>query len=144
MRKRILIVEDNSDLLELLRLSFKAAGFSIATATNGIDAIKKTRSLNPDLILLDLILPELDGFAVCEILRKDPETVSVPIVVLTGLSSQFTRYAGLESGATEFVTKPMSPDHLVVKVKRLLSERAAAAKREKAAAAELSHATAKH
>jgi DNA-binding response OmpR family regulator len=143
MRKKILIVEDNSDLLELLRLSFKAAGFSIATANNGIDAIKKTRSLNPDLILLDLILPELDGFAVCEILRRDPETTGVPIVMLTGLSSQFTRYAGLESGATEFVTKPMSPEQLVGKVKGLLSARAATAKREKAAAAELSHASVK-
>ncbi len=72
MRKKILVVEDNTELLELLRLNLKAAGFAVATATNGIEALKKAHSLSPDLVLLDLVLPELDGFAVCETLRQRP------------------------------------------------------------------------
>ncbi len=120
MRKKILIVEDDTDLLEMLRLSFKGAGFSIATATNGIEALKKVRSLRPDLVVLDLVLPELDGFAVCEILRKDGATSTVPVIMLTGLSSEFTRFAGLESGATDYVTKPVTPTELVSKVNHWL------------------------
>ncbi len=116
MRKKILIVEDDTDLLEVLRLSLKSAGFSIATATNGIEALRKARTLTPDLIVLDLVLPELDGFAVCETLRKDHATASVPIIVMTGLSSEFTRLAGFESGATDYVTKPFIPSELVSKI----------------------------
>lgn len=116
MRKKVLIVEDDTDLLEILRLSLKSAGFSIATAKNGIEALKKARTLLPDLILLDLVLPELDGFAVCETLRKDRVTASVPIIVVSGLASEFTRLAGFESGATDYVTKPFAPSELVSKV----------------------------
>ena len=86
MRKKILLVDDNEELLELLRLSFKDSGFSIVTATNGLEALKKARSLLPDLILLDLMLPEMDGFVVCETLRKDPATSAVPILILSGMS----------------------------------------------------------
>jgi len=122
MPNKILVVDDNTELLELLRLNFKGAGFAIATATNGIDALKKARALLPDLILLDLVLPELDGFAVCESLRQDPATASIPIIMLTGLSSQFSRIAGLESGANEYVTKPASPSRLISAVKALLRQ----------------------
>jgi DNA-binding response OmpR family regulator len=117
MRKKLLIVEDNTELLELMRLGLKQAGFTISTATNGLDALKKARSLLPDLIVLDLILPELDGFAVCEALKRSPDTSAIPIILLTGLSSEFTRYAGMESGADEYVTKPISPEQLVPKIK---------------------------
>ncbi len=126
MRKKILIVDDNADLLELLRLSFKEAGYSIATATNGIEALKKAASLAPDLVLLDLVLPEMDGFAVCETLRRSPATANTPILLMSGLTSQLSRLAGLESGGTDFVTKPVSPSELVSKTKRLLRPRRAA------------------
>ena len=125
MRKKILIVEDNTELLELLRSNLKLAGFSTITATNGIDALNKVRTVVPDLIVLDLVLPELDGFAVCESLRKDPTTSALPIIMLTGLTSEFTRYAGLESGANEYVTKPASPDHLVSRIQYWLQQRPA-------------------
>jgi two-component system alkaline phosphatase synthesis response regulator PhoP len=120
MRKKLLIVEDNTELLELLRLGLKQAGFSISTASNGLEALKRARSGSPDLIILDLILPELDGFAVCEALRKGTETSAIPIIMLTGLSSEFTRYAGMESGADDYVTKPASPEQLLPKIKYLL------------------------
>jgi DNA-binding response OmpR family regulator len=122
MRKKLLIVEDNTELLELFRLGLKQAGFSVSTATNGLDAIKKARALSPDLILLDLVLPELDGFAVCERLRHEPSTASTRIIMLTGLTSEFTRYAGLESGADEYVTKPASPDQLLPRIQHWLRQ----------------------
>ncbi len=122
MRKKLLIVEDNSDLLELLRLSLKSAGFSVATAPNGLEALKKARSLAPDLVVLDLVLPELDGFAVCEALRKDPGTSAIPILVLTGLSSEMARLTGLECGADEFVKKPVSPEQLLSRIRHWLKQ----------------------
>ena len=120
MRKKLLIVEDNTELLELLRLGFKQAGFSVHTAATGLEALKKARAMSPDLILLDLVLPELDGFAVCEALRRDAETAAIPIIMLTGLTSEFTRYAGMESGADEYVTKPASPEQLLPRIKHWL------------------------
>lgn len=122
MKKKLLIVEDNTELLELLRLGFKQAGFSVSTAANGLEALKKARSVSPDLIVLDLVLPELDGFAVCEALRKGEETSTIPIIMLTGLTSEFTRYAGMESGADEYVTKPVSPDQLLPRIKHWLRQ----------------------
>ena len=122
-KKKILVVEDQTDLLELLRLQFKEEGFAIATATNGMDAVRKARSLVPDLILLDVMLPELDGFAVCELLRRDPATSGIPVIMVSGLPGQLPRCAGIESGATDFVTKPVSPADLVIRVKDVLSKR---------------------
>jgi two-component system, OmpR family, alkaline phosphatase synthesis response regulator PhoP len=124
-RKRILVVEDEADFLDMLRLRFKEEGYAIATARNGIDAVKKARSLLPDLILLDVMLPELDGFAVCEILRNDAATATIPVIMVTGLCGQMPRCAGIESGATDFVTKPTSPDEIVLKVRERLRDRVA-------------------
>ena len=120
MAKRILIVEDNSELLELLRLSLKQAGFKVLTASNGVSALESARSAAPDLVVLDLVLPELDGFAVCEILRREPATSAIPIVILTGLSTEFGRLAGLASGADEYVMKPVGAEMLISKIKHLL------------------------
>src|SRR5258707_9238674 len=122
MRKKVLLVEDNVELLELMRLNLKQAGFSIATARNGIEALKKARSVVPDLVVLDLVLPELDGFAVCETLRRSKETADLPVIMLTGLTSEMTRFAGLESGANEYVTKPVSTHHLVSRIKHWLRQ----------------------
>jgi DNA-binding response OmpR family regulator len=122
MRKKILIVEDNSELLELQRLTLKEAGYITVTASNGLEAIKKARTIAPDLILLDLVLPELDGFAVCESLRQDPATANIPIIVLTGLNSNFTKFAGLEAGADDYVMKPASLPQLVSKIQHWLAQ----------------------
>ena len=122
MRRKILVVEDDPDQLEIISLSLKAAGFAIGTAANGTDALVKTRSISPDLIILDLMLPGLNGFDVCESLRRDPATASVPIIILTGMRTQFGRFAGLESGANDFLLKPFNPDQLVSKVEKLLNQ----------------------
>ena len=122
MRKKILVVEDNSELLELLSLGLEQAGFSVAAASNGIEALKAAREIAPNLILLDLVLPELDGFEVCASLQRDAVLASIPVIILTGLSSEFARFAGLECGAVEYVMKPINLERLVSKVRRLLSQ----------------------
>ena len=120
MRKKILVVEDDTDLVELLAFNLKKAGFAIGTAVDGVEALKKARSLQPDLILLDLMLPELDGFAVCETLRRNSGTASTPIIILTALSSELARLAGMEAGANEYVTKPFSVQDLLARIRRAL------------------------
>ena len=120
MRNKILVVEDDADLVELLSFNLKQAGFSVGTAMDGIEALKKARSLRPDLILLDLMLPELDGFAVCEILRRDSALAAVPIIILTAMSGQLSRFTGLGSGANRYITKPFSPRYLLDTVEQLL------------------------
>ena len=113
-------MEDDPDQLELIRLSLKTAGFAIGTAANGIDALLKTRSVTPDLIVLDLMLPGLNGFDICETLRMDPATAAVPIIMLTGMSGQMYRIAGMESGVNDYLLKPFDPQELVAKVNKLL------------------------
>jgi len=122
MRKKILVVDDDCELVELVSFNLKQAGFSIGTASNGVEAIKKAHSLEPDLIVLDVMMPELDGFAVCEILRRDRATASIPIMMFTALSSELGRVAGLGSGASDFVTKPFSPRLLVQRIQELLQK----------------------
>jgi len=121
MRKKVLVVEDDGDLTQLLCFNLRKAGFAVGTATDGVEALKKARSVVPDLILLDLLLPELDGFAVCEILRRDRQTASVPIIMVTALSSQLARFAGLDTGANDYITKPFSPKYLVSRVEAVLN-----------------------
>jgi DNA-binding response OmpR family regulator len=115
------VVEDDLELVELLRFNLANAGFSVLVAADGGEALKKARSSFPDLILLDLMLPELDGFAVCEILRRDSATTAIPIIILTAMSSQLARVAGLGVGANDFITKPFSLKHLLGRIESLLS-----------------------
>jgi DNA-binding response OmpR family regulator len=122
VRKKILVVEDDPDLVELLSFNLRGCGFTVSTATDGLDALKKARAIVPDLILLDLMLPELDGFGVCETLRREPATAGIPIIMLTAMSSQFARLAGLEAGANDYITKPFSPKQLVARVQSLLGQ----------------------
>jgi DNA-binding response OmpR family regulator len=114
------VVEDDAELVELLSFNLKQAGFAIGTASDGVEALKKARSVSPDLILLDLMLPELDGFAVCEILRRDPATASVPIIMVTAVSSGLARLAGLEAGANDYITKPFNLKQLLARIATLL------------------------
>jgi DNA-binding response OmpR family regulator len=121
MRRKVLVVEDDPDQLEVTRLSLKAAGFAIGTASNGIDALKKAQTVAPDLILLDVMMPGLNGFAVCETLRENPATASIPVLMLTGLCSHISQLVAFESGATDYLIKPFVPEELVAKVEKLLS-----------------------
>ena len=120
MSKKILVVEDDADLADLLCFNLKKAGFAARIADNGVDALSKARAMAPDLILLDLMLPELDGFAVCEILRRDPTTASTPVIMVTAASSGLARLAGMEAGANDYITKPFSIKDLLTRIDVLL------------------------
>ena len=122
MRRKILVVDDDADIVEMLSYILKQAGFAIGTAFNGIEALKKVRSMSPDLVLLDLMLPEMDGFAVCETLRRHAHTANLPVIMLTAMSGELGRLAGLDCGANDYITKPFSPKMLVSKVEAQLKK----------------------
>jgi DNA-binding response OmpR family regulator len=117
---KILVVDDEPDAVELIRFNLKGAGYEVITAADGEEALKKARALLPNLIILDLMLPEVDGLEVCKILRRDAQVSAVPIIMLTAKAAEIDRVLGLELGADDYVTKPFSPRELVLRVKRLL------------------------
>jgi DNA-binding response OmpR family regulator len=120
MRPKILVVDDEPDALELVEVNLATAGFHVVTAGDGKAALKKARSILPSLIILDLMLPEVDGLEVCKTLRHDPVTQDIPIIMLTAKATEIDRVLGLELGADDYVTKPFSPRELVLRVKSLL------------------------
>ena len=122
MRKRILVIEDDVDLVELLRFKLTQSGFMALAAADGADGLDKARSLRPDLILLDLMLPELDGFALCEILRRDRATRTIPIIIVTAMSGELVRVAGLGAGASDFLCKPFSLKFLITRIQAILGD----------------------
>lgn len=123
-RAKILAVDDEPELTDLMQYHLVRAGHEVTTAANGWEAIHCVRTNRPDIILLDLMLPDLDGFGVCEILRRDPQTAMIPIVIVSAWSSPDSRNLGLELGALDYLTKPFSPQELVERVNRLLHARA--------------------
>jgi DNA-binding response OmpR family regulator len=125
MRRKILVIEDDGDLTQLLAFNLKRAGYAIGTARDGVEGLKKARSISPHLILLDLMLPEMDGLAVCETLRRDSATASIPVLILTAVSGEMARLAGFEAGANAFMKKPFSPRELLARVESLLSPKPA-------------------
>jgi two-component system phosphate regulon response regulator PhoB len=120
MKQRILVVDDEPDALEVIRVNLVHAGFNVITAEDGQEALTKARNAQPDLILLDLMLPEVDGLEVCKILRRDDVTKDIPIIVVTAKATEIDRVLGLELGADDYVTKPFSPRELVLRVKAML------------------------
>lgn len=120
MSNKILVVDDEPDALELIEFNLESAGFEVVTAMEGDEALKKARAVLPALIILDVMLPELDGMEVCKLLRRDPATAQIPIIMLTAKAAEIDRVLGLELGADDYVTKPFSPRELVLRVKGLL------------------------
>ena len=120
MKPKILIVDDEADALEVLGFKLREAGFSPLFAKDGARALAAVRSDRPDLIVLDLMLPEVDGLEVCKILRRDPATARIPILMLTARATEMDRVVGLELGADDYVTKPFSPRELVLRIRKLL------------------------
>ena len=123
---RILVVDDEPDAVELVSFNLKHAGFEVVAASDGAEAIRKARTHSPDLIILDVMLPEIDGMEACKLLRRDPATSDIPILMLTARSSEMDRVLGLELGADDYVTKPFSPRELVLRVRKLLRLRESA------------------
>ena len=120
MKRKILIVDDEPDALELIEFNLKAAGFEVLTAPDGNKALKIAHASLPALVILDVMLPEVDGLEVCKILRRDERTAGIPILMLTAKAAEIDRVLGFELGADDYVTKPFSPRELVLRVKSLL------------------------
>lgn len=120
MLDTILVVEDESDVVDLVRYHLKRAGFEVLVAGNGLEGLALARQNRPDLVVLDLMLPEMDGLTVCKTLKKDPETENIPVLVLTAKGEPEERIRGLELGADDYVPKPFSPRELVLRVQALL------------------------
>jgi DNA-binding response OmpR family regulator len=123
MKEKILVVDDEPDALDLIQFNLKGAGYDVITAADGAEALTKARSTHPALVVLDVMLPEVDGLEVCKILRREPATASIPIIMLTAKTAEIDRVLGLELGADDYLTKPFSPRELVLRVKALLRRR---------------------
>lgn len=120
MKETILIVEDEKDIVKMLEYNLAKEGFKTLSANNGEDALDLASRHLPDLIILDLMLPEMDGLEVCKELKKESKTAYIPIVILTAKSQEADKIVGLELGADDYVTKPFSPRELTARIKAVL------------------------
>jgi two-component system phosphate regulon response regulator PhoB len=118
--ERILVVDDEEDLLELIRYNLGKEGYQVRCVSTGEMALREVRSQPPDLILLDLLLPAVDGLSVCKILKNDPETRHIPIVMVTAKTEEADIVTGLELGADDYITKPFSPRVLLARIRAVL------------------------
>jgi two-component system phosphate regulon response regulator PhoB len=116
----ILLVEDERDLLELLKYNLDREGYDVVTAETGEDGLKHVRQTPPDLVLLDLMLPKMDGLEVCRSLKSRPETAPIPVIMLTAKGEESDVVKGLEIGADDYITKPFSPRILMARIKAVL------------------------
>ena len=120
---KIVIADDQPDLLTILVARFKAAGYQVFEARNGAEALAAVRQHKPDVAVLDVMMPELNGFQVCRTMKEDPELAEVPTVLLTAKDSEADKFWGGEVGAALYLTKPIDPAHVVLRVGELLSSR---------------------
>ncbi|HCQ29768.1 MAG TPA: DNA-binding response regulator [Flavobacteriales bacterium] len=119
-KEKILLVDDEQDILDLLGYNLKKEGYQIITASNGKEAIETAQKEKPDLIIMDLMMPEMDGMEACHEIRKIPELQHTLITFLSARNEDFTQVAGLDAGADDYITKPIKPRLLVSRVKALL------------------------
>ena len=119
-RETVLVVDDERDILELVKYNLDKEGYQVTTVASGEDALLATRSRMPDLIVLDLMLPGVDGLEVCRRLKADPRTSGIPIVMLTAKGDEADVVTGLELGAADYVTKPFSPRVLTARIRAVL------------------------
>jgi two-component system alkaline phosphatase synthesis response regulator PhoP len=116
----ILLVDDEPDILEFLSYNIRKEGYKVFTASNGEEAIKLTQQLNPSLIILDVMMPKMDGIETCQVIRKDLNLVQPLIAFLTARSEDYAQIAGFEAGGDDYITKPIRPRLLISKIEALL------------------------
>lgn len=122
MAKKILIVDDESDLVETLTFRLEASGYDIVSAHDGQEGLEKARSEKPDLILLDVMMPKVNGFQVCRELKNDEKTKGIKIVILTAKSQESDKFWGKNVGADGYISKPFEASELLAKIEELLAE----------------------
>jgi two-component system, OmpR family, alkaline phosphatase synthesis response regulator PhoP len=120
---KILIVDDEQDILELIRHTLNKDGFEVFVAANGLQAIEQARKVKPELILMDVMMPVMDGMEACRQLKEDPNTSGIAIVFLTARSEEFAELAGFEAGADDYIAKPIRPRVLLSRLKAILRRR---------------------
>jgi DNA-binding response OmpR family regulator len=120
--RKILIVDDEVDLVKTIRLSLETEGFMVMASYDGEDALNQARKENPDLIILDIMLPKFDGYKVCRLLKFDKKHKHIPILMLTAKTQEKDKTLGMETGADEYITKPFDVDELLAKVKSYLNK----------------------
>jgi DNA-binding response OmpR family regulator len=123
VNKRILVVDDEQDMLDLIAFNLGKHGYEVKTALDGLAALQKVRRYLPDLVVLDLMLTDLDGFSVCEILRSEPDSSGTPVLAITAYAGEMPRLNALDAGANDFLAKPFSPAELLRRVAALLEQR---------------------
>ena len=119
-KETVLLIEDEKNISELVKYNLEQEGFRVLTSTRGDTGLEQARKNNPSLVLLDLMLPEIDGIEICKILKQNERTASIPIIMLTAKSQEADKVLGLELGADDYITKPFSPRELVARVKAVL------------------------
>ncbi len=119
-REKILIVEDDADIVEVIDYNLKKEGYRTTAVFNGEDALSCAEKEEPDLMILDLMLPGMDGLEVCRILREKEKTTHIPVIMLTAKSQEIDKIVGLELGADDYITKPFSPRELIARIKAIL------------------------
>src|SRR5213079_2487440 len=117
---KILIIDDEQDVIDLLTLHLRKAGFALSTATDGAAGLRMAREEAPALIVLDLMLPKMPGLEICKVLKTDPATRQIPVLMLTAKAEEIDRIVGLEFGADDYVTKPFSPREIVLRIRAIL------------------------
>ncbi len=123
MAHRVAIIEDEKDIVDLVRYNFRKEGFEVASFLRGKEGLEQMRRNPPDVVLLDIMLPDVDGFEVCKKLRADDRLKDLPVIFLTAKGEEIDRVLGLEIGADDYVVKPFSPRELVARVRAVLRRR---------------------
>jgi CheY-like chemotaxis protein len=121
MRATILVVDDEPDVVELIGFSLRIRDYEVLSAHDGLEGLHKARRLHPDLIVLDVMMEGMDGLTVCEILRAQPSTRDIPVIILTAAVGEMARLNSVAAGAADFLSKPFSPSDLVRRVDHLLT-----------------------
>src|SRR5499426_4053953 len=130
---RVLVVEDEQDVAELIRFHLAREGYDVRVSLNGADALRQTRDFRPEVILLDIMVPHLNGWEVCRRLKEEPETRAIPVIMVTGRVEEGDKVLGFELGADDYVTKPFSPRELIARIRAVVRRRRAAEATERKA-----------
>ncbi|UCE02379.1 MAG: response regulator [Candidatus Latescibacterota bacterium] len=120
---RILVVDDEVYILHILDFILGAEGYDVVTATNGEQALQKVREEKPDLVILDIMMPKLDGYETCRMIKRDAATKQIPVILLTAKGREVDQKLGREVGASDYITKPFSPNKLIERVQAILGVR---------------------
>lgn len=122
MLKKILVVDDEAELLKAISILLKTSGYEVITAQDGQEGLEKAKSLSPDLIVLDILMPKMDGYEACRLLKFDEKYKSIPIIMLTAKVQDIDKAMGKKVGADDYITKPFETQDLVDKIKKHLGE----------------------